>query len=72
VSVAVPPETFAVGTDVVFALTVADGRLRLDLGGRTRFDAEAPPGFDLAAGAWGVGAWDGAAVFGDLKAAPRR
>ncbi len=36
VSVAVPPATFAVGTDVVFALTVADGRLRLDVGGRTR------------------------------------
>ncbi|MFO0932305.1 MAG: hypothetical protein U1E39_06305 [Planctomycetota bacterium] len=72
VSVDVPRDTFAVGTDVAFALTVADGRLRLDVGGRTRFDAEAPPGFDVAAGAWGVGAWDGAAVFGDLKAAPRR
>lgn len=72
VSVDVPPATFAVGTDVAFALTVADGRLRLEVGGRTRFDAEAPPGFDLAAGAWGVGAWDGAAVFGDLAVAPRR
>lgn len=72
VSVDVPPATFAVGTDVAFALTVADGRLRLEVGRRKVFDAEAPPGFDLAAGAWGVGAWDGAAVFGDLKAAPRR
>ena len=45
---------------------------RLDVGGRTRFDAEAPPGFDLLTGAWGVGAWDGAAVFGGLRATPLR
>ncbi|MBL9089377.1 MAG: DUF1570 domain-containing protein [Planctomycetia bacterium] len=72
VSVEVPPATFAVGTDVAFALTVADGRLRLAVGGRTLFDAEAPPGFDLATGGYGVGAWDGAAVFDEPRATPRR
>jgi len=72
VSAEVPPATFAVGTDVRFALTVAGGRLQLDVGGRRVFDAEAPPGFDVAAGAWGVGAWDGAVVWTDLEAGPRR
>ncbi len=72
VSVDVPPATFAVGTDVRFALTVAGGRLQFDVEGRRWFDAEAPPGFDLGTGAFGVGAWDGAVVWRDLKTGPRR
>lgn len=72
VSVDVSKDTFAVDTDVAFALTVAQGRLRLDVGGRRRFDAEAPPGFDVATGAWGVGAWDGVVVWSDLHVGPVR
>lgn len=71
-SVDVHPSTFAVGASVPFALTVAGGRVRLEVHRRTYFDAEAPPGFDLARGGVGVGAWDGAVEFGELTVAPTR
>jgi hypothetical protein len=63
-------DAFPTDRTLRFALAVAHRRLTLVVEDKKVFDAEVPPGFDVAHGAWGVGCHNGAVVFSVLEVMP--